>query len=126
MTFLADCRARLAFDLVANTWTAVVVWALRDGPTRPVDLRRRIGGIKPKVLNETLRKLEYNGLVVRQYHREAPPRVDYALTELGRSLLGPIGAFGEWAHDHGDEVLAAQDAVPEPAATEPVGGRAGV
>lgn len=111
MTYLADCRTRLAFDLMANTWNSVVVWALRDGPARPVDLRRRIGGIRPKVLNETLRKLEYNGLVTRQVYRESPPRVDYALTDLGRSLLEPIEAFGRWAADHGDEVLEAQERV---------------
>jgi DNA-binding HxlR family transcriptional regulator len=107
--YLADCRTRLAFDLMANTWNSVVLWALRHGPMRPVDLRGKIGGIRPKVLTETLRKLEFNGMVTRQELREAPPRVDYALTDLGRSLLAPIEAFGQWAHDHGDEVLAAQD-----------------
>lgn len=107
--FLADCRARLAFDLMANTWNAVVVWALRHGPRRPVDLRREIGGISMKVLTETLRKLEHSGLISRHAYRAAPPRVEYALTDLGVSLLGPIEAFGQWAHDHGDEVVAAQD-----------------
>jgi DNA-binding HxlR family transcriptional regulator len=111
MDYLADCRARLAFDLLANTWNSVVVWALRHGPARPVDLRVRIGGISAKVLTETLRRLEHNGLVARRSYREAPPRVEYALTELGRSLLGPIGAFGEWAAEHGDEVVAAQERV---------------
>jgi DNA-binding HxlR family transcriptional regulator len=111
MDYLADCRARLAFDLLANTWNSVVLWALRHGPARPVDLRVRIGGISSKALTETLRRLEYNGLVTRRSYREAPPRVEYALTELGRSLLGPIGAFGEWAAEHGDEVVAAQERV---------------
>lgn len=107
--FLADCHARLAFDLIANRWNAVVVWALREGPQRPVHLRRRIGGISTKVLTETLRRLEYNGLVSRHTYREAPPRVEYRLTELGTSLVGPIEEFGEWAHHHGDEVMQAQD-----------------
>jgi DNA-binding HxlR family transcriptional regulator len=107
--FLADCQARLAFDLISNTWTAVVVWSLRHGPRRPGDLRTQIGGISPKVLTETLRRLESNGLVARQAYAEAPPRVEYELTDLGRTLLGPIGALGEWAFDHADEVLAAQD-----------------
>ncbi|MET0135304.1 MAG: helix-turn-helix domain-containing protein [Kibdelosporangium sp.] len=107
--FLADCRARLAFDLMANTWNAVVLWALRAGPRRPVDLRRRIGGISTKVLNQTLRRLEHSGLVTRHSYREAPPRVEYELTALGASLLAPIGAFGEWAAEHGDEVFAAQE-----------------
>lgn len=107
--FLADCRARLAFDLIGNTWNAVVLWALRSGPRRPGELREEIGGISPKVLTETLRRLEHNGLVERRAYPEAPPRVEYGLTGLGRSLVPLIGAFGEWAFEHGDDVLAAQD-----------------
>lgn len=107
--FLADCRARLAFDLLANTWNAVVLWALRDGPCRPGELRERIGGISQKVLTETLRRLEFNGLVARRAYGGAPPRVDYELTALGRTLLAPIDAFGAWAFEYGDEVMAAQE-----------------
>jgi DNA-binding HxlR family transcriptional regulator len=107
--FLADCRARLAFDLLANTWNAVVLWALRDGPSRPGALRGRIGGISQKVLTETLRRLEFNGLVARRAYGGAPPRVEYELTALGRTLLAPIDAFGAWAFEHGDEVMAAQE-----------------
>ncbi|MGW7089529.1 winged helix-turn-helix transcriptional regulator [Streptomyces sp. NPDC054871] len=106
---LADCRARLAFDLLANTWNAVALWALRHGPRRPGELRGLIGGISPKILTETLRRLEYNGLVSRQSYAESPPRVEYELTALGRTLLDPIEAFGAWAFDHGDEVMAAQE-----------------
>ncbi|MCM1944891.1 helix-turn-helix transcriptional regulator [Streptomyces sp. G2] len=108
--FLADCRARLAFDLLSNTWNAVVLWALRDGPLRPVELRERIGGISSKVLTETLRRLQFNGLVDRHPELGAPPRVTYELTSLGRTLLAPIDAFGAWAFEHGDEVMAAQEA----------------
>ncbi|MYW65371.1 transcriptional regulator [Streptomyces sp. SID8379] len=106
---LADCRARLAFDLLANTWNAVLIWALRHGPCRPGELRGRIGGISPKVLTETLRRLEFNGLVTRRAYVESPPRVEYELTPLGATLLGPIDAFGAWAFEHGDEVMAAQE-----------------
>ncbi|MFD5769122.1 winged helix-turn-helix transcriptional regulator [Streptomyces sp. NPDC127049] len=108
--FLADCRARLAFDLLSHTWNAVVLWALRDGPGRPVELRQQIGGISSKVLNETLRRLQFNGLVDRRAHPGSPPRVEYELTALGRTLLAPTDAFGAWAYEHGDEVMAAQDA----------------
>ncbi|MFG2969771.1 MULTISPECIES: winged helix-turn-helix transcriptional regulator [unclassified Streptomyces] len=107
--FLADCRARLAFDLLSHTWNAVVLWALRDGPRRPLELRERIGGISSKVLTETLRRLQFNGLVTRRSFPGAPPRVEYRLTALGRSLLGPIDAVGAWAFAHGDEVMAAQE-----------------
>ncbi|MDJ0460935.1 helix-turn-helix domain-containing protein [Streptomyces sp. H27-C3] len=106
--FLADCRARLGFDLLANTWSSVTLWALRDGPLRHGELKERIGGIRTKVLTETLRRLEFNGLL-RRKAASAPTRVDYELTELGRSLLGPIEAVGVWSQQYGDEVLAAQD-----------------
>ncbi|MEV0019051.1 winged helix-turn-helix transcriptional regulator [Streptomyces tendae] len=108
--FLADCRARLAFDLFSNTWNAVVLWALRDGPRRPVELRERIGGISSKVLTETLRRLQSNGLVDRLAGPESPTRVEYQLTALGRTLLAPIDAVGAWAFEYGDEVVAAQEA----------------
>ncbi|QIS73451.1 helix-turn-helix transcriptional regulator [Streptomyces sp. DSM 40868] len=78
-------------------------------PCRPGALRGRIGGISPKVLTETLRRLEFNGLVTRRAYGGAPPRVEYELTSLGRTLLGPIDAFGAWAFEHGDEVMAAQE-----------------
>ncbi|WP_049649915.1 helix-turn-helix domain-containing protein [Kitasatospora sp. MY 5-36] len=107
--FLADCRARLAFDLLANTWNAVLVWALRDGPARPGELRERIGGISPKVLTETLRRLQSDGLVERRAYAGSPPRVEYTLTGLGRTLLEPIEAFGAWAFEHGEDVMAARD-----------------
>ncbi|MFK4109514.1 winged helix-turn-helix transcriptional regulator [Streptomyces sp. NPDC002176] len=106
--FLADCRARLAFDLLSNTWNAVVLWALREGPRRPVELRERIGGISSKVLTETLRRLQFNGLVDRQTDDDRPSRVEYQLTALGETLLSPIDAVGAWAFDYGDEVMAAQ------------------
>ncbi|MFD0357802.1 winged helix-turn-helix transcriptional regulator [Streptomyces sp. NPDC127110] len=105
--YLADCRARLAFDLLANTWNAVVLWSLREGPTRHGELREKIGGISSKVLTETLRRLEFNGLVERR--TDETPRITYGLTPLGQSLLGPIDAFGAWAFEHGDKVLAAQE-----------------
>lgn len=108
--FAADCRARLAFEVIANRWDSVVVHVLGErGPMRPRALLDRIGGISPKVLNESLRRLEYNGLVEHRRYAEAPPRVDYALTVAGTALLAPIRALGAWAAEHGDAVLAAQE-----------------
>ncbi|MER6443694.1 winged helix-turn-helix transcriptional regulator [Streptomyces venezuelae] len=107
--YAADCRARVAFDVLSNRWDSVVVYVLGEsGPMRPRALITRIGGISPKVLNEALRRLEYNGLVVRQAYAETPPRVDYSLTEAGLALLGPIRAMGAWAGRHTEAVLAAQ------------------
>lgn len=105
--FLADCPARVALDLFATRWTAVVVYALRDGPRRPGELRAGIGGISHKVLTETLRRLERAGLVRRRRYAEAPPRVEYELTAPGVELLEPIYALGGWAHRHADTVVAA-------------------
>ena len=108
--YTADCRARIAFEVLANRWDSVVVYTLAElGPARPRVLAERIGGIGPKVLNDALRRLEYNGLVQRRRYAEAPPRVDYELTEAGAALIVPMRAMGAWAMRHGDEVLAAQD-----------------
>ncbi|MER5736817.1 helix-turn-helix domain-containing protein [Streptomyces sp. NPDC002262] len=108
--FAADCKARVAFEVLANRWDSVVVFVLGEGgPMRPRALLDRIGGIGPKVLNDALRRLERNGLVERRRYSEAPPRVDYALTEAGTALLVPIRAMGTWAAHHADAVLLSQD-----------------
>ncbi|GAA1067062.1 winged helix-turn-helix transcriptional regulator [Streptomyces asiaticus] len=107
--FIADCRARLGFDLLARTWTAVVIFGLREGPRRPGELREAIGGISAKVLNDTLRRLEDDGLVERHRYAEAPPRVEYGLTPLGETLLGPVKALGAWSVEFGDAVVEAQE-----------------
>ncbi|WP_433220047.1 winged helix-turn-helix transcriptional regulator [Dactylosporangium sp. CS-047395] len=108
--FSADCQARIAFEVLANRWDSVVVFTLgASGPMRPSALAGRIGGIKAKVLHDALRRLEYNGLVAKTSFAEAPPRVDYALTEAGQALLEPMRAMGQWALRYGDDVLAAQE-----------------
>ncbi|MBW5481120.1 transcriptional regulator [Streptomyces bambusae] len=113
--FAADCRARIAFEVLANRWDSVVVFVLGEsGPMRPRAMLDRIGGISPKVLNQALRRLEYNGLVERRRYAEAPPRVDYTLTEAGSALIGPIRAMGAWAAVHGDAVISAQDRFGRP------------
>jgi DNA-binding HxlR family transcriptional regulator len=111
-TFLSDCPARLAVDLVGHTWSLVVLHGLRPGPARPRDLLTQIGGISPKVLNQTLYRLRQSGLVERREYAEAPPRVDYTLTSLGRSLLEAFEPLALWAHDNAEAVLDAQDRFP--------------
>lgn len=107
---VADCRLRAATDLFAHTWDPVVLAALRTGPRRRRELRAAIGGISDKVLTDSLRRLLTGGLIERHAHAEAPPRVDYALTGLGQSLVeGPMTAFGRWVIEHGDELLEAQE-----------------
>ncbi|NUT94449.1 MAG: helix-turn-helix transcriptional regulator [Saccharothrix sp.] len=102
--FLADCPARTTLDLVADTWSVVVVVGLGAGPRRYGELLERIGGISKKMLTQTLRRLEDNGLVERRRLATAPPGVEYRLTSLGQSLLGPVSVLARWAEDHAGEL----------------------
>jgi DNA-binding HxlR family transcriptional regulator len=106
--FLADCPARTTLDLVADTWSVVVVFGLGDGPLRYSELRDRIGGISKKMLTQTLRKLESNGLIERRRLATAPPGAEYSLTSLGESLLGPVRALSLWAEQHTGALLEAR------------------
>jgi DNA-binding HxlR family transcriptional regulator len=117
--FTADCPARLAVDLFASTWLPVIVFALRNGAMRPSLLREHIGGISHKVLTQTLRRMEQLGLVVRHRYNEAPPRVEYELTQPGLDLLIPIYALGQWAHLHADTVLTALEEPDSDEASDP-------
>jgi DNA-binding HxlR family transcriptional regulator len=107
--FLADCPARTTLDLIAGTWSVVVVFALREGPLRYGELLERIGGISKKVLTQTLRRLEGSGLVRRRAIPSAPPGAEYALTGLGESLLEPVTVLARWAEQHGEQVVAAAE-----------------
>jgi DNA-binding HxlR family transcriptional regulator len=102
--FLADCPARTTLDLIADTWSVVVVFGLGRGPWRYNELRDRIGGISNKMLTQTLRKLERNNLVARRTLSTAPAGTEYRLTPLGESLLGPVSVLARWAEEHTDEL----------------------
>jgi DNA-binding HxlR family transcriptional regulator len=108
--FLADCPARTTLALVADAWSVVVVHALGERPRRYGELQERIGGISNKMLTQTLRKLESNGLVQARRLRTAPPGVEYRLTGLGETLLVPVRSLSRWAEEHTDELLDAQAA----------------
>ena len=93
-----DCRAISdVLARVGDKWSVLVVTRLGDRPTRFNELRRSIGGISQRMLTLTLRGLERDGLITRTVFPSIPPRVDYALTPLGRDLLVPVSALGEWA-----------------------------
>jgi DNA-binding HxlR family transcriptional regulator len=102
--FVADCPARSALELIADTWSVVVVYALGDGPRRYSDLRDRIGGISKKMLTQTLRRLERRGVVERRSLATVPKGVEYRLTDLGRSLLEPVSVLARWAEEHAEEL----------------------
>jgi DNA-binding HxlR family transcriptional regulator len=109
-TFLADCPARLTIELLADKWTAVVLYGCARGPVRHGELIEMIGGISRKVLTQTLRRLESHGLVRRQVYAEVPRHVEYEITALGATLIEPIHTLTEWARTNGDAVLDALDA----------------
>lgn len=106
---LADgCPSRAIMQSLGDKWTALVLLILADGPVRFSVLRQRIGTVTPKVLTQTLRSLERDGLVDREQVSQGPPRVDYALTELGVSLLEPIRALRQWSQSNAGKILQAR------------------
>ena len=100
------CPSRTVLRHVVDRWIPLVVTVLADGPSRFGELRSRIGGVTPKVLTQTLRSMERDGLVTRTQLPGVPPRVDYELTDLGRSLQAPIGALRTWIQDNSAQILA--------------------
>ncbi|WP_026876311.1 winged helix-turn-helix transcriptional regulator [Jiangella gansuensis] len=104
------CKSRTVLHRIGARWTVFVVNALEHGPKRFGQLQSHIQGITPKVLTETLRTLETDGLITRTEYEENPPRVEYELTELGRSLLGPLRAIRQWAESHVPQIEAARAA----------------
>src|SRR5215510_12848187 len=104
-----DCRAvSEVLARVGDKWTVLVVSALGDGPKRFNELRRALGSISQRMLTLTLRALERDGLVTRTVFPTIPPRVDYELTKLGRSLLEPVSALGLWARRNRAAMQAAR------------------
>jgi DNA-binding HxlR family transcriptional regulator len=113
-----DCQHREILNRIGDKWAVYVVGRLGDGPLRFSELMRGIDGITGRMLTVTLRGLERDGLVTRTIHAEIPPRVDYELTDLGASLLEPIGQLISWTGEHAHEIEAAQvsyDATDSPA-----------
>ena len=93
-------QMRLLLDRVGEKWSLLAVIALREQPRRFNQLRRELNGVSPRMLARTLRCLERDGLVSRSVYPTVPPQVDYALTELGKSLLQPVDALLQWAWTH--------------------------
>jgi DNA-binding HxlR family transcriptional regulator len=92
--------------VVGDKWSLVVVSALTDGPLRFTGLQQRIDGLSHRVLTETLRGLQRDGLVDRAAYREVPRRVEYSLTDLGRSLIHPVTGLVAWLEERQDQIEA--------------------
>ncbi len=95
------CPISPVLDIVFSRWTTPILWALNEyGTQRFVQLQRAIGTITPKVLTQRLRQMERDGLVVRTYYPEVPPRVEYEISDLGRSLAPLFATLAEWSSGH--------------------------
>jgi DNA-binding HxlR family transcriptional regulator len=97
-----SCATRQALERLAAKWRVLLIYALLAGPQRHAELRRRLPGITQKVLTETLRSMESDGLVERRVLKDTPPQhVEYALTPLGTTMRDPLSAICTWATEHG-------------------------
>ena len=103
-----DCLVRDVLARVGDKWSVLVIYRLGGGTRRFSELRRSVDGISQRMLTVTLRGLERDGLVEREVFPEVPPRVEYTLTPLGRSLLEVVGALFHWSDGHTHEVAAAR------------------
>lgn len=104
-----DCRAVGAvLARVGDKWSVLTISLLGNGPRRFNEMKRMVGGISQRMLTLTLRGLERDGLVTRTVFPTIPPRVDYELTDLGKSLCRPVEALGVWARQHRPDIAAAQ------------------
>jgi DNA-binding HxlR family transcriptional regulator len=106
--YAAKCPTREALDRIADKWTALIVGRLAERPHRFSALLRAIGGVSQKMLTQTLRSLERDGLVRRVVKPTVPVTVEYSLTATGRTLVMPLEAIRTWAVQHIKEVLAAR------------------
>jgi DNA-binding HxlR family transcriptional regulator len=105
----AECPAvREVLNRVGDKWSVLVVALLGDGQKRFSELRRAIEGISQRMLTRTLKGLERDGLITRTMYPTIPPRVDYELTKLGRSLLIPVTGLGDWAAQNREKIQAAR------------------
>jgi DNA-binding HxlR family transcriptional regulator len=101
-----DCPTRRLLDRIGDRWTVLVVGALANSPLRYGQIAKVVDGVSQKMLTQTLRSLELDGLVTRTVHPVIPPNVEYELTDTGHSLRAPLQALEDWAKAHMAEVLA--------------------
>ncbi|MCI5073511.1 helix-turn-helix domain-containing protein [Oricola sp.] len=109
----ANCPVRDVLDRVGEKWTLLILVAMSDEPRRFSALQREVGDISKRMLTQTLRTLERDGLVTRTVYPTKPPSVDYRLTGLGRSVLTPLAGLIGWAGQKHDEIRAAREAYDE-------------
>jgi DNA-binding HxlR family transcriptional regulator len=102
-----SCGLDAALDVVGGKWKSLILWALADAQTlRFGELRREVVGITEKMLIQQLRQMEADGLIHREVYREVPPRVEYSVTEFGRSLNQALVPLGDWGEQHMARIVA--------------------
>lgn len=106
--YTRGCPSRELLDRIGDKWTVLVLGELKNGPHRFGQLRQRISGVSEKMLTQTLRALERDGLVRRTVYPEVPVRVEYELTPLGQTIREPLRALTEWCVEHISDVLTAR------------------
>lgn len=106
---IAKCGYRRVLEIISNKWAALVIYALEDGTLRYGEVRRRIEGISQKMLTQTLKQLERDGLIRREVKPMIPPVVEYSLTELGDTLTPCMRMLKSWALEHYPMVIQARE-----------------
>lgn len=104
----ANCPTRQVLDLIADKWATLIIVLLEQRPKRFTELQRQIEGISQKMLTQTLRALERDGMVHRTVYAEVPPRVEYTLTALGQTLYEPLVNLIQWSEENIGAVTAAR------------------
>lgn len=113
-----NCPTRRVLDTIGDRWTVLVVGSLASGPLRYSEIAQRVDGVSQKMLTQTLRALERDGLVKRTQYPQIPPRVEYELTEAGQTLREPLQALVTWAITHMSHILGARDGAQGDASAE--------
>jgi DNA-binding HxlR family transcriptional regulator len=107
--YVAECPSRQVLVAISDKWVTLVLTALADGPRRYSDLSRQIAGVSQKMLTQTLRQLERDGLATRTITPAVPVRVDYQLTALGKTILPVVAAIKHWSEAHIEEIHTARN-----------------
>ncbi|MDM7891461.1 winged helix-turn-helix transcriptional regulator [Curtobacterium caseinilyticum] len=108
--YAADCPSRQLLDRIGDRWSVLTIGSLVDGPQRYSVIANRVQGVSQKMLTQTLRALERDGLVTRTVYPEIPPRVEYELTDRGRSLRAVLEPLEDWATSHMADVQDSREA----------------
>lgn len=109
-----SCGLAAALDILGGKWKPLILWGLSSGPRRFSELRRVVVGISEKILIQQLRDLETDGVVSRKDYHEVPPRVEYALTAFGESLIRALGPLCEWGSEHMSRIKTLKAEAVEP------------